>query len=162
MHHDPAIAGVLPVTAALAAIVVSAQVCGLLPGRLGQPVVVGEMIAGVLLGPTLLGALAPAVSHYMFSNTTKPTLYAMSMVGLSLYMFMVGMENEHPRESRRDMILPIVLATSGMIGPILIGSLAALMVTDDLRPHGISPALHAVFIGGALSVAAFPMLARVL
>lgn len=162
MHHDPAITGVLPVTAALAAIVVSAQVCGLLARRLGQPAVVGEMVAGVLLGPTLLGALAPAASDYMFSDTTKPTLYAMSMVGLSLYMFMVGMEHEHPRESRRDMILPIVLATSGMIGPILIGSLAALMITDDLRPHGISPTLHAVFIGGALSVAAFPMLARVL
>ncbi|GAA4688366.1 Kef-type K+ transport system, membrane component KefB [Promicromonospora umidemergens] len=152
----------LAVTAALFIIIVAAQVCGRVATRVGQPAVVGEMVSGILLGPTVLGALAPGFSGYVFSESTKPTLYVIAMVGLSLYMFLVGLEHEHHPSSRKDAVLPIVLAVAGLVFPLLAGGAAALYLEGDFRPEGVDLPLFVLFVGGALSVTAFPMLARVL
>ncbi|WP_197321514.1 cation:proton antiporter [Saccharomonospora sp. NB11] len=160
--HDANMKVLLAVTAALFVIVIAARLCGRLALKLGQPAVVGEMVSGVLLGPTLLGALAPSFSDYVFGETTKPTLYVISMTGLSLYMFLVGLEHEHHPASRKEALTPIALALGGITLPLLIGGAAAYAIADDFRPQHVSVPLFMLFVGGALSVTAFPMLARVL
>ncbi|MGW1194269.1 cation:proton antiporter [Streptomyces sp. NPDC002536] len=160
--HDPKMHLLLAVTAALCVIVLAAQVCGRIALRIGQPAVVGEMVSGILLGPTLLGALAPGFSGYVFSAATKPTLYVIAMFGLSLYMFLIGLEHEHHAESRKDALLPVVLSVSGVLVPLLAGGAAAYWLADSYRPSGVGLPLFVLFVGGALSLTAFPMLARVL
>lgn len=162
MGHDPNLQGLLHVSAALLLIIVSAQLCGRIATWLRQPAVLGEMVSGVLLGPTLLGAVWPGAGGYLFTAHTKPVLYAVSMIGLSLYMFLVGVEHEHPTGTRRERTLPLVLAVAGLVGPIALGAGAALLLVPDLRPPGIPPVTFALFVGGALAVTAFPMLARIL
>ena len=76
----------------LAAILAACRLVGYLARKLGQPQVVGEMIAGVLLGPSLLGLLFPEVQAYLFPKQAMAILYAVSQVGLVLYMFLVGLE----------------------------------------------------------------------
>ncbi|GAA1190411.1 cation:proton antiporter [Prauserella alba] len=160
--HDENMHTLLGVTAALLVIVVAAQVCGRIAVKVGQPAVVGEMVSGILLGPTALGAFAPGFSGYVFSEETKPTLYVIAMVGLSLYMFLVGLEHEHHPASRREAVLPVVLAVAGLLCPLIAGSAAALYLDGDFRPEGVDLPLFVLFVGGALAVTAFPMLARVL
>lgn len=120
------------------------------------------MVSGVLLGPTVLGALAPSFSDYAFGETTRPTLYVLSMAGLSLYMFLVGLEHEHHPASRKEAVTPVALAIGGITMPLLIGGAAAYFLAGDFRPDHVSLPLFMLFVGGALSVTAFPMLARVL
>ncbi|MEU2061853.1 cation:proton antiporter [Streptomyces sp. NPDC013455] len=152
----------LAVTAALCVIVLAARMFGRLATRVGQPAVVGEMLSGIVLGPTVLGALAPDFSGYVFSASVKPTLYVIAMVGLCLYMFLVGLEHEYHPGSRRDKALPVVLSAAGVVVPLLVGAAAAWYIADDYRPSRVGLPLFMLFVGGALSLTAFPMLARVL
>lgn len=143
-------------------ILATAQVCGRLAPRLGQPVVFGEMAAGVALGPSLLGAIAPGVSDRLFTVEVKPILFFIAMTGLSFYMFAVGVEHREAPSPTGQASTPYVLATAGLTAPVLIGAGTAALVAGDLRPDSIDPTLFAIFVGGALSVTAFPMLARIL
>ncbi|NNG40769.1 cation:proton antiporter [Flexivirga sp. ID2601S] len=152
----------LQVTASLALIVGAAQVCGRLAPRIGQPAVVGEMVAGVLLGPSLLTRFVPGVPEHVFTPSCRSALYVIAMIGLSLYMFLVGAEHEPAPMNRRTTLLPPALAAGGLVAPIVLGGAVALTLLNDERPSDVSPLLFAVFVGGALSVTAFPMLARVL
>ncbi|MGW4887571.1 cation:proton antiporter [Streptomyces murinus] len=160
--HDPKMQLLLAVTAALCVIVLAAWMFGRLATKVGQPAVVGEMVSGIVLGPTALGALAPGFSNYVFSATVKPTLYVIAMVGLCLYMFLVGLEHEYHPSSRKDKALPLVLSSAGVVVPLLVGAGAAWYIAGDYRPSGVSLPLFMLFVGGALSLTAFPMLARVL
>lgn len=160
--HDPKMQLLLAVTAALCVIVLAARIFGRLATRIGQPAVVGEMVSGIVLGPTVLGALAPEFSGYVFSAAVKPTLYVIAMVGLCLYMFLVGLEHEYHPGSRKDKALPLALSSAGVVVPLLVGAGAAWYIGDDYRPSGVSMPLFMLFVGGALSLTAFPMLARVL
>ncbi|MGU3437425.1 cation:proton antiporter [Actinomycetes bacterium M1A6_2h] len=162
MTHDPNLVVILHVGAALFLIVLSAQVCGRFARAIGQPAVVGEMVSGVLLGPTLLGAFAPEVTGYIFDEHSKPVLYTMAMIGLSLYMFLVGLSHSHPTGTTREKTIPVVLALSGLIGPLALGSAAGALLVADMKPDGISTGVFALFVGGALAVTAFPMLARIM
>ncbi|MEU2956964.1 cation:proton antiporter [Streptomyces xanthochromogenes] len=152
----------LAVTAALCVIILAARIFGLLATKIGQPAVVGEMVSGIVLGPTVLGALAPDFSGYVFSASVKPTLYVIAMVGLSVYMFLVGLEHEYHPGSRREKALPVVLSVAGVAVPLLVGAGAAWYIAAGYRPPGVSLPLFMLFVGGALSLTAFPMLARVL
>ena len=76
----------------LAFIVATCRIVGLLAKRVGQPQVVAEMIAGVLMGPSLFGLLLPGVQGYLFPKTSMSIIYAVSQVGLVLYMFLIGLE----------------------------------------------------------------------
>ncbi|WP_050502997.1 cation:proton antiporter [Streptomyces monomycini] len=152
----------LAVTAALCVIVLAARIFGWLATKIGQPAVVGEMVSGIVLGPTVLGSLAPEFSGHVFSATVKPTLYVIAMVGLCLYMFLVGLEHEYHPSSRKDAVLPVVLSTAGVVAPLIVGAGAAGYIADQYRPSGVSLPLFMLFVGGALSLTAFPMLARVL
>ena len=135
---------------------------GVMP-RIGQPRVIGEMIAGILLGPSLLGVFAPAVQLILFPPSSLGVLTAVSQIGLVLYMFVVGMHLRMPliRHAYRAALL---ISSAGVIVPFLLGAALAYVLFADGRffAAGVS-ALHAMmYLGAAMSVTAFPVLARII
>ena len=159
--HTAGMELLISTTAAIILVIISAQICGSLAIKIGQPAVVGEMIAGILLGPTAFGHFTPGFSSYIFTSDTKLVLYVMSMIGLGLYMFLVGAEHENSK-TKGERALPFVLGIVGFMFPVIFGALAGGSVALNLKPVEISFEVYLLFIGIALSVTAFPMLARVL
>jgi Kef-type K+ transport system membrane component KefB len=159
---DPNLDLVLKVLPALIVILVAAGVCGRLALMVMQPRVVGEMVAGVLLGPTLFGRLFPDAQATVFPAEVRPVLYVLSTIGLTLYMFLVGAGLDHgagkPGEARRA----TVLAASGILPSLFLGCCAGLVLWGTLSRPDVSRWEFALFVGGALSLTAFPMLARIL
>ncbi len=150
------------VLAALLVILAATTVCGRLAMLVKQPRVVGEMVAGVLLGPTLLGAVAPGVQAALFDADTKGVLYVLSTVGLMFYMFLVGLEVDHSKLDRGATRRAGVLAVSGILPTFVLGAAAAVLFYDLLSTSDIALWKFMLFLGGALSITAFPMLARIL
>ncbi|MFG3497067.1 cation:proton antiporter [Streptomyces sp. NPDC047928] len=154
---------VLRVLPAIVVILAASALCGRLALLVKQPRVLGEMVAGVLLGPTLFGALFPGVQQAIFTPDVKPVLYVLSTIGLTLFMFLVGAGLDHGggggvRQTRDAG----VLAVSGIVPSLLLGAGVGYLLHDRLSRPDISPFEFALFIGGALSITAFPMLARIL
>jgi Kef-type K+ transport system membrane component KefB len=154
---------VLRVLPAIVVILATSAVCGLLAIRVKQPRVLGEMVAGVLLGPTLFGALFPDAQKAVFTPEAKPVLYVLSTIGLTLFMFLVGAGLDHARgNGRRDAKNATVLAVSGIVPSLLLGAASGYLLYDRLSRPDVTPFEFALFVGGALSITAFPMLARIL
>ncbi len=152
----------LQVFAALAAVLATTAVFGRLALYVKQPRVVGEMVAGVLLGPALLGAVAPGVQAQLFPADVKNTLYVLSTIGLTFYMFLIGLSLDHKLTSGGHARRSAFLAVSGIVPTFLLGAGAAMLFYDSLSPDGSSLWVFMLFVGGALSITAFPMLARIL
>ena len=147
----------------LAVILLVCRACGFLMRRIGQPRIIGEMIAGIVLGPSLLGALAPQTALYLFPPASKPILFDVAQLGLVLYMFVVGLE------FRADLLRArlrsaVAVSVAGMAAPFVLGAGLSLLLTKEggYFREGISPAMAAVFTGAAMCVTAFPMLARII
>jgi Kef-type K+ transport system membrane component KefB len=146
---------------------------------LGQTQVVGEMVAGVLLGPSLFGLLAPAAQQWLFPATLLLTsstgatvkvnhpsmtiLYTIGQLGLVLYMFLVGSDfntklvSKHLREAG-------VISIAGVVVPILVGGYLGYMLSSQIGLFGgqIQPWQAALFLASAMSITAFPVLARII
>jgi Kef-type K+ transport system membrane component KefB len=140
------------------------RVVGLIFKRLGQSQVVSEMIAGVLMGPSLMGWLFPGFSGYLFPPQSKPVLFAVCQVGLVLYMFLVGVEFDVGLiRSRWRSAASVSLA--GIAAPFALGAVLAWYVADDgvlFSAHTTTPLQAMLFMGAAMSITAFPMLARII
>src|SRR5215211_6919092 len=145
---------------AIAAVIVAARAVGALASKLGQPKVMGEVLAGVLLGPTLLGALVPGVQAHLFPAQVVPLLTAVADLGLAFYMFLVGLELD-PRLLRGRLAQAAFVSTASVAVPMLLG-VALAVPLFPLLGSGTSYAPFALFIGAALSITAFPVLARIL
>ena len=147
----------------IAVILITCKVCSLVMRRVGQPATIGEMIAGVLLGPSLLGALAPEISAWIFPPATKLVMNELAQIGLTLYMFTVGLEFRTDLLSQR-VRSAFSVSFAGMAAPFVIGALLAgpLMREGGFYGDGISHGMAAVFTGAAMCVTAFPMLARII
>ncbi|WP_255280627.1 cation:proton antiporter domain-containing protein [Actinomadura madurae] len=160
--EDPNLQLTLKVLPALVVVLLAAGVCGRLALMVGQPRVLGEMVAGVLLGPTLFGQVWPDAQEAVFPAEVRPVLYVLSNIGLTLYMFLVGAGLDHgartPGEGRRAPLL----AASGMLPSVLLGFAAGLALWGTLSRPDVGRWEFALFVGGALSLTAFPMLARIL
>jgi len=152
----------LQVFAALALVLAATTLCGRLAMLIKQPRVVGEMVAGVLLGPALFGAIAPGVQAQIFPADVKSTLYVLSTIGLTFYMFLVGSSLDHGLTTGANARKASILAISGIVPTFLLGAGAAVLFFDTLSPKGTQLWVFMLFIGGALSITAFPMLARIL
>ncbi|BBC97558.1 MULTISPECIES: cation:proton antiporter [Streptomyces] len=153
----------LKVLPAIVVILAGSALCGRLAIWLRQPRVLGEMVAGVLLGPTLFGALFPDAQRAVFAPEVKPILYVLSTIGLTLFMFLVGAGLDHGSgKGTKDMRNAGVLALSGILPSLLLGAAAAFVLYGKLSRPGVSTFEFALFLGGALSITAFPMLARIL
>ncbi len=147
---------------ALVVILALTTTCGRLARFVGQPAVVGEMVAGVLLGPSMLGALAPAAMEHLFPGDVKGLLYVLAVLGLTLYMFLTGATIDHSFLQRQSLHKAAVLAASGVIPAFVLGAAAALIFYPQLSSPAVSPVQFTLFVAGALSITAFPMLARIL
>ncbi|MEH3129198.1 MAG: cation:proton antiporter [Mycolicibacterium neoaurum] len=148
----------------LAVILAACRVAGIVAGRLGQPPVVGEMIAGVVLGPSLLGRIAPDLQAGLFpSGTSNIVLYTTAQVGLVLYMFVIGMNFDVDHVRQRAGTAAAVSAT-GTIAPLIIGALAAipLLGGGEFFGEGVNLGMAMMFLGASIAITAFPMLARII
>ncbi len=145
---------------AIAAIILAARLAGASLRRVGQPQVMGEVLAGILLGPTLLGAIAPEVKDYLFPADIVPLLSGAAQIGLAFYLFLVGMELD-PRILRERVGQALFISNTSVAFPLALGFLAALVVYPLLAPD-VDYLPFALFMGVAMSITAFPVLARIL
>ncbi len=154
----------------IAVILLFCRLVGAIAARFGQPQVVAEMIAGVLLGPSLFGMLAPEAQAWIFpwdpSQQTRDTqsyLFPASQLGLALYMFVVGME------FRMDIVAQrfkssVAVSLAGMVTPFVLGAGLAWLFFHytDLFPEKTSLMEAMLFLGASMCITAFPMLARII
>lgn len=150
----------LHLLAALLLVVVFAQLVGQLFKRIGQPPVVGEMFAGIILGPSLLGRYAPELSAFFLPSSVVPYLRALSQIGVVIYMFLVGLELD-VKQLRQKAGTAMVISASGIAVPLLLGSLFASFFYARVAPAGVPGFVFGAFFCVALSVTAFPVLARI-
>jgi Kef-type K+ transport system membrane component KefB len=146
--------------AAIAVVVIAAWVFGNVAARVGQPRVVGHIIAGIALGPTLLGAMSDTAERSLFPGSVMPAFAAVANIGLCLYMFLVGLEVD--RDAMRRSVGPaMTIANASLIIPMMLGLATALPLYTWLG-SAKKPAAFVLFIGVAVSITAFPVLARIL
>ena len=136
---------------------------GLLARRIGQPQVVAEMIAGVLMGPSFFGLFLPDWQNWLFPADSKTGLYIVSQVGLVLYMFLIGLEFDTSLLSNR-MRSAITVSIAGILAPFALGSGLAMLLTNGnlFFTLDVKPWEAALFTGASMSITAFPMLARII
>src|SRR4051794_22560285 len=142
-------------------ILVVARLVGAVFQRLNQPQVVGEILAGVLLGPSVLGAVFPQATHYLFPNSVLPLIDALSQIGLIFFMFLIGLELDVRLIRGRGRMAATVSQVS-IIVPFLLGSLVALALFPTLGSATGKFTPFALFMGASMSITAFPVLARIL
>jgi Kef-type K+ transport system membrane component KefB len=146
---------------ALAVVILSCRAVGLLFRRLHQPPVIGEVVAGILLGPSLLGSLAPEASAWLFPGSIMPMLGMVAQLGVLFYMFTVGLEFDIAVLHRRGHVATAISHAS-IITPFLLGAALALALYPLLSHNGVPFVVFALFLGVSMSVTAFPVLARIL
>ncbi|MGP2440802.1 cation:proton antiporter [Streptomyces sp. JW3] len=148
---------------AVVVILIVCRVVSRLLQLVGQPPVVGEMLAGVVLGPSVLGALLPGVESGLFPQDLRPILYVVGQIGLVAFMFHVGWDFRVDR--LRGVARPAgLVSAAGVLVPVLLGVVlifAAGERTGAMAPD-VSLTVSALFVGVALAVTAFPMLARII
>lgn len=142
-------------------IIVVSRVLGVGAKRLGQPLVIAEIVAGILLGPSLLGWLFPAFSAAIFPASSMPLLGLTSQVGLVLFMFLIGLELD-PALLKGRGHASVAISHSSIVLPFALGGLLAYRLKDDLAPPGVRFWPFLLFMGAAMSITAFPVLARIL
>src|SRR5450432_1060677 len=136
-------------------------VVGWLFTRCGQPAVVGEMMAGILLGPSLFGLLVPNVFHFVFAPSSLEPLRLFSQIGVCLFLFAVGMELD-VSQLRHKAQTAIVVSHSSIVIPYFLGVMLALFLYSHLAQPGASFIAFALFMGISMSITAFPVLVRIL
>ncbi len=145
----------------LIVIIAASRLMGKVFTLMGQPSVVGEMAAGILLGPSLFGLLAPDAFQIVFPAGSFLTLKLLSQIGVCLFMFAVGMELNvnHVRQKAHT---AVVVSHAGIVFPYLLGVILAWFLYTELAAPGTSFLAFALFMGISMSITAFPVLARIL
>ncbi len=126
-----------------------------------QPPVMGEMIAGIVLGPSVLGLFFPQALTFLFPAPSLGTLQLLSQIGVVLFMFVVGME-VNVQQLREKGSAAVMISHASIIVPFLLGTALSLFLYRQLATPGTSFHAFALFIGVAMSITAFPVLARIL
>ncbi|MFN7933887.1 MAG: cation:proton antiporter [Bryobacteraceae bacterium] len=153
---------VLPhVLLALLLIIALARLMGWLFRRIHQPAVIGEVVAGIALGPSLLGQVWPEAAALLFPSEITPLLNVLAQVGVILFLFLVGLELNTDL-LRQGSHSSVAISHASIAAPFLLGSTAALWMYTKYAGPGVSFAIFSLFLGIALSVTAFPVLARIL
>ncbi|WP_051796353.1 cation:proton antiporter [Streptomyces sp. NRRL S-87] len=144
-----------------AVVLALSHLAGTLCTRLGQPRVMGEVIAGIALGPSLLGSVAPGATAWLFPSSILPMFNGLAQLGLAVFMFATGQElcSLRVRGTARQ---GLVISQASLLIPFAAGSLVAIPLADRYAPPGLSPLVFVLFVGCAVSITAFPVLARML
>ncbi|HEV2116666.1 MAG TPA: cation:proton antiporter, partial [Terriglobales bacterium] len=145
----------------LVVILVFARLLGAAFRKMSQPQVIGEMIAGILLGPSFLGHIAPGVVAYLFPASITPYLSVLSQIGVILYMFLVGLELDTDLLGGRSHA-SVAISHASIIAPFLLGGGLALWLYPLYSTRDVPFTVFALFLAVAMSITAFPVLARIL
>ena len=146
----------------LIVILSTARICGWVLRHVGQPSVVGEMAAGLMLGPVVMGALFPSLHAQLFSKSNLEGLSSLSTVGLVLFMFVVGLELRSTQGVRAQLKAAGYVGALSVIVPMVLGIAISPALHPALAPAGVGFWPFALFMAAALSITAFPVMARIL
>ncbi|HEX5222115.1 MAG TPA: cation:proton antiporter [Verrucomicrobiae bacterium] len=142
-------------------IIFATRVVGSLFSKVGQPAVLGEITAGILLGPSLFGLWWPEGSDFLFPKASLGTLQLISQIGVCVFMFVVGMELD-PVHLRQKARVAVVISNVGIVVPFVLGIGAAFWLYQSFAAPGAKFTPFALFMGTAMSITAFPVLVRIL
>jgi len=142
-------------------IVLCTRFFGFVFNKIGQPAVIGEIVAGIILGPSLLGLLLPGISHFIFPVDSLNNLQFLSQVGLILFMFVIGMEVDISI-IRKQAYDAVIISHASIVIPYALGMGLSFFLYRQFAPEHISFLSFALFIGIAMSITAFPVLARII
>ncbi len=157
-HRNDAL---LHILMALVAVIIAGRLLGAAFRYVGQPPVIGEVIAGIILGPSLLGQISPEFAAYLLPQSVAPTLGIISQLGVILYMFVVGLELD-PESLRERGHSTVAISHASIVTPFILGSILALFLYPEFAESHVPFTVFALFIGVAMSITAFPVLARIL
>jgi Kef-type K+ transport system membrane component KefB len=146
------------------AILATCRFCGWVVRRwLRQPQVIGEMIAGVLLGPSLLGAVTPGLQQFLFPPESRPLLGVVSQLGIAIYMFLVGLDFRSA-DFKSNVRGAVSVSLTGIVVPFIVAILATpyLIGVPGLFTGHVSRFDATMFLGAAIAITAFPVLARII
>lgn len=142
-------------------IIFISRLFGFLFHRISQPTVIGEIIAGIILGPSVLGLFLPEFSAFLFPPGSLANLQFLSQVGLILFMFVIGLELDW-RVVKNQAHDAVVISHASIVIPYFLGMGLAYFIYENFAPSDISFLSFALFMGIAMSITAFPVLARVI
>jgi Kef-type K+ transport system membrane component KefB len=145
----------------IAVVITAAKILGSVFKRIGQPAVIGEIAAGIFLGPSLLGWLAPDIMNFLFPTSSLNTLQLLSQIGLILFMFIIGLEVDMD-VFRTKATEGIVIGHVSIVFPYFLGVIMAWFLYSTYAPSNIPFLAYGLFMGIATSITAFPVLARIL
>ena len=145
---------------AVAIVMLFARLCGSLMPRIGQPRVMGEVLAGILLGPTAFGAIDPSLQSTVFASDIVPYIGVAANLGLIFFMFLIGLEVDLGQLRGRAR-MTLAVSNTALLVPLMLGMLVALPLYPLLAPN-TRFAAFALFVGVSMSVTAFPVLARII
>lgn len=142
-------------------IITFARIIGILFKKIGQPVVIGEILAGIIMGPSFIGLFFPQINHFLFPAASLGTLQFLSQIGLILFMFIIGMELDL-KAIGKQAYGAVIISHASIIIPYTLGMGLAYFLYTQYAPTGISFLSFSLFMGIAMSITAFPVLARIL
>ncbi len=151
-----------PLLLQLVIILGTARLLGLALRYVGQPAVIGEMAAGIVLGPIVFGALAPQLHAHVFAPDSRSALESLSQLGLVLFMFIVGAELRLPTGVRSQLVAASWIGVLSVLLPMGFGLAIAYPLYPTLAPAGVAFWPFALFMASAMSITAFPVMARIL
>ncbi len=158
---SPAALNLFTLVLQIAVILAVCRLTGALFRRIHQPRVVGEMFAGILLGPSLLGWIAPQFSAYLFPHSSLGPLNALSQIGVIVFMFLVGL-GINPNELKNQGHAAVLTSHVSITAPFVLAALLSLYLYPRLSNESVKFTHFALFMGAAMSITAFPVLARIL
>lgn len=155
LHHPLAI-----LLLQIVVIILVARIFGWICKKIGQPTVIGEIVAGIVLGPSLLGLYFPEISSFLFPVESLGNIQFLSQIGLVLFMFVVGMEIDLNvlKSKAHD---AVIISHASIILPFALGMGLAFFLYDSFAPGNVHFSSFGLFLGISLSITAFPVLARI-
>ena len=157
MHFDPIVLVLLDVLIVMGL----SRTMGMLFSQIKQPLVIGEIVAGVMLGPSLLGMVFPAATAFLFPPDVIPILGVLSQIGLIFFMFLIGLEL-NPRYLKGSLETAVLVSHVSILVPFSLGCLLALLLFPLMSNAGVSFTAFSLFLGSAMAITAFPVLARII
>src|ERR1700679_4295951 len=145
----------------MAIILLITVTCGWIALKVGQARVIGEIIGGILIGPSVFGRLAPHLSAHLFPVSFFCPVETLSPVGLVLFLFLIGMELDY-EQLYRQRVTALMASGMSILLPFAMATLLAHSLRIRFAPHGVGSIPFVLFLGIAMSITAFPVLARIL